>query len=289
MPRDPRGRGPRRRTGATRSSPASTPASPRGGAARSSPARRSPSRPRCSPSSTRRWSTRSSPGCSTRDACTRRPSPPSSCGRRAERRRPRLRRRPTSPRCAEARAVGRGRGARARRPGRGRRRRRGAVPALRPRRATGADCVFLHGGGFVFGDLDTHDAQSRRLANRTGRRCWPWTTGGRPSTRSRRPRTTSTPRCGWLLVPRRRARPGPGPDVDRRRQRRRQPRAGRRAAQPRTRWPRLRAGLPVRRRDDGGASYAAHGRRADPRRGAVVLAAVRRDARRTCSTRTSRR
>ena len=29
--------------------------------------------------------------------------------------------------------------------------------------------VFMHGGGFVFGDLDTHDAQSRRLANRTGR------------------------------------------------------------------------------------------------------------------------
>jgi acetyl esterase len=38
---------------------------------------------------------------------------------------------------------------------------------------TGADAggarllVFLHGGGFVFGDLETHDAQSRRLANRT--------------------------------------------------------------------------------------------------------------------------
>ena len=29
--------------------------------------------------------------------------------------------------------------------------------------------MFLHGGGFAFGDLDTHDAQSRRLANRTGR------------------------------------------------------------------------------------------------------------------------
>lgn len=29
--------------------------------------------------------------------------------------------------------------------------------------------VYLHGGGFVFGDLDTHDAQARRLANRTGR------------------------------------------------------------------------------------------------------------------------
>lgn len=28
--------------------------------------------------------------------------------------------------------------------------------------------VFLHGGGFVFGDLETHDAQSRRTANRTG-------------------------------------------------------------------------------------------------------------------------
>jgi acetyl esterase len=28
--------------------------------------------------------------------------------------------------------------------------------------------LFVHGGGFVFGDLDTHDAQSRRLANRTG-------------------------------------------------------------------------------------------------------------------------
>ena len=28
--------------------------------------------------------------------------------------------------------------------------------------------VFFHGGGFVFGDLDTHDAHCRRLANRTG-------------------------------------------------------------------------------------------------------------------------
>jgi acetyl esterase len=28
--------------------------------------------------------------------------------------------------------------------------------------------VFLHGGGFVFGDVETHDAHSRRLANRTG-------------------------------------------------------------------------------------------------------------------------
>jgi acetyl esterase len=29
--------------------------------------------------------------------------------------------------------------------------------------------VFLHGGGFVFGDLDTHEAHARRLANRSRR------------------------------------------------------------------------------------------------------------------------
>ncbi len=45
----------------------------------------------------------------------------------------------------------------------------GGVPCrlFLPEGATGA-IVFLHGGGFVFGDLETHDAQSRRLANRTG-------------------------------------------------------------------------------------------------------------------------
>jgi acetyl esterase len=37
-----------------------------------------------------------------------------------------------------------------------------------PNPGTGGAIVFLHGGGFVFGDLDTHDAQSRRTANRTG-------------------------------------------------------------------------------------------------------------------------
>ncbi len=34
--------------------------------------------------------------------------------------------------------------------------------------AAGGAIVFVHGGGFVFGDLDTHDAQARRTANRTG-------------------------------------------------------------------------------------------------------------------------
>lgn len=34
----------------------------------------------------------------------------------------------------------------------------------------GSPClVYLHGGGFVFGDIESHDAQARRLANRTGR------------------------------------------------------------------------------------------------------------------------
>lgn len=39
----------------------------------------------------------------------------------------------------------------------------------RPVIATELPClVFLHGGGFVLGDLDTHDDTARRLANRTG-------------------------------------------------------------------------------------------------------------------------
>ncbi|HET8717113.1 MAG TPA: alpha/beta hydrolase [Nocardioidaceae bacterium] len=47
----------------------------------------------------------------------------------------------------------------------------GGVPARLYRHVAGEHTgvlVFLHGGGFVFGDVDTHDAQSRRLANRTG-------------------------------------------------------------------------------------------------------------------------
>ncbi|HET6626734.1 MAG TPA: alpha/beta hydrolase, partial [Nocardioidaceae bacterium] len=48
----------------------------------------------------------------------------------------------------------------------------GGVPArlYRPGALTGGQgvVVFLHGGGFVFGDVDTHDAQARRIANRTG-------------------------------------------------------------------------------------------------------------------------
>jgi len=42
------------------------------------------------------------------------------------------------------------------------------LPSAGPTGTLPGAIVFLHGGGFVFGDLDTHDAQSRRLANRTG-------------------------------------------------------------------------------------------------------------------------
>lgn len=45
----------------------------------------------------------------------------------------------------------------------------GGVPGrlFEPDAATGL-LVLFHGGGFVFGDLDTHDAHCRRVANRTG-------------------------------------------------------------------------------------------------------------------------
>ena len=92
--------------------------------------------------------------------------------------------------------------------------------------------LFLHGGGFVFGDVDTHDGQSRRLANRTGSAVL--------AVDYRRPPEHPFPAApddvdtalSWLLVQRRQPRPGPGPGRRLRGQRRRQPRAGRGAAQP---------------------------------------------------------
>jgi len=42
------------------------------------------------------------------------------------------------------------------------------LPSAGPTGTLPGAIVFLHGGGFVFGDLDTHDAQSRRMANRAG-------------------------------------------------------------------------------------------------------------------------
>ena len=46
----------------------------------------------------------------------------------------------------------------------------GGVPCrlYRPQQEVAGVVVHLHGGGFVFGDLETHDAHCRRLANRGG-------------------------------------------------------------------------------------------------------------------------
>jgi acetyl esterase/lipase len=46
----------------------------------------------------------------------------------------------------------------------------GAMPGrlYRPRAGSGGLLVFFHGGGFVVGDLDTHDAPCRFLAERSG-------------------------------------------------------------------------------------------------------------------------
>ncbi|MFT3852571.1 MAG: alpha/beta hydrolase fold domain-containing protein [Ilumatobacteraceae bacterium] len=78
------------------------------------------------------------------------------------------------------------------------------VPArlYRPTSAPTATAVWLHGGGWVIGDLDTHDRACRRLAARSGvivlavdDRALP-NTRGRPS-----PTTPSTGVGGRLTVP----------------------------------------------------------------------------------------
>ena len=45
--------------------------------------------------------------------------------------------------------------------------RRGAMSRIR---APLADMLYFHGGGFILGSLDTHDALCRRLAARAGLR-----------------------------------------------------------------------------------------------------------------------
>jgi acetyl esterase len=54
--------------------------------------------------------------------------------------------------------------------------------------------VFYHGGGWVSGDLDSHDNLCRFLAVESGVRVLSRTTGSRRSTRSRPRRTTRGPR-----------------------------------------------------------------------------------------------
>ena len=57
--------------------------------------------------------------------------------------------------------------------------------------------ILLHGGGWVFGSLDTYDGFARQIAKRSGVRCLTWATRWRRSTRSlRRLMTASRPSGG---------------------------------------------------------------------------------------------
>ena len=76
-------------------------------------------------------------------------------------------------------------------------RRRGAragVPPGRPRRAPRAWWAYLHGGGWTFGDLDSHDHRVAGIAIATGALVVPWRTDSAPSTAPQSSSTTSSPR-----------------------------------------------------------------------------------------------
>ena len=85
---------------------------------------------------------------------------------------------------AAAARPGGARAPRGRRRGARRRRRWRPLPALPPRRRrrAAATVVHVHGGGFVYNDIDVHDAAARRLANRAGLPCCRSATGAHPST-----------------------------------------------------------------------------------------------------------
>ena len=63
--------------------------------------------------------------------------------------------------------------------------------------------LFMHGGGWVIGNLDTHDAICRTLAGKAEPRCTPSTIAWRPSIRFQHRWTIAPPRCaGWSIMPR---------------------------------------------------------------------------------------
>ena len=161
------------------------------------------------------------------------------------------------------------------------------VRLYRPEGARPGVVVHLHGGGFVFHDVDVHDAGCRRLANRTGLAVLSVDYRLPPEHRFPAAPDDVDTVVAWLDREAAGARPR-RPDVRPRRQRRRQPRARRGAAPPRP----VRGGgadLPVPRPDRGLRLLPAGRRRLRPARGRLVLAAVRRDAGRPRATRTSRR
>ena len=172
-------------------------------------------------------------------------------------------------------------------PGR-RRRRPTARPSLRSRTSTPAAClpgstrrttvepgvvVHVHGGGFVFHDIDVHDALARRLANRSRLRVL--SVDYRRAPEARFPAAVddvdAALRLAWRPAP-----PGRAPAAARR-QRRRQPGPGGRVA-PAGAGDRAGAGLPLPRPDRGARLLPHPRRRLRPARGRLVLAAVRRRA-----------
>ena len=201
MPRAGRGRRPRRRSGLPDPHRRLLRRRPLGAPPGRGRARRSPSRRRCSPSSTPRSSTRSSPGSPTR-ASVLMLLPAGAAGRRGRRRR---RARSTTPRFDIAAARERGRArprARAARAGgrgaRRRRRRRARAGSTVPEGAGPGVVVHLHGGGFVLNDVEVHDNAARGSPTGAASPCSASTTAARPSTGSRPRPTTSTPCVGWL-------------------------------------------------------------------------------------------
>ena len=96
----------------------------------------------------------------------------------------------------------------------------GPLPAL----------VFFHGGGFVFGDLDTHDELCRMLCFHA--QVCVIAIDYRLAPENPLPAAVDDALAafGWVHAERRHARDRPGPDRRRRRQRRRQPLRGRRPA-----------------------------------------------------------
>ena len=147
--------------------------------------------------------------------------------------------------------------ARGRRRGRGRRRRRrAAAGSTAPDGATPSLIVHLHGGGFVFNDVDVHDAAGApaRQPGRAGRaqRRLPAAAGAPVPGRARRRRHGA----GLAARERRRPRARPGPTYVHG-----DSAGGNLALVAALRNPgalaRCRAHLPVPRPDGGGASYAA--------------------------------
>ena len=105
------------------------------------------------------------------------------------------------------------------------------VRLYRPEGARPGVVVHLHGGGFVFHDVDVHDAGCRRLANRTGLAVLSVDYRLPPEHRFPAAPDDVDTVVAWLDREAAGARPR-RPDVRPRRQRRRQPRARRGAAPP---------------------------------------------------------